>query len=756
MTAAASAAAADRLPEEALAMRNDGPRGGVLRRTGRQVTLLAGLALVAAGLAGQPAAASTLAAGTLTAGTLTTIASTSTASVTVNANSGLGTIPAGAIGLNTAVYDGDMNDTPIPGLLKAAGIDALRYPGGSYSDIYNWQTNVAQGGYDAPDTNFSDFMATAQAASAQPVITVNYGTGTPALAASWVQDADVTNNYGIQYWEVGNEVYGNGTYGSNWETDSRCDAALNGSPVTVGSEPAQTYNCGPAQYASDVLAYQTAMKAADPNIHVCAVLTTPGSWPDGVTNSEYPQSWNQTVLSALGSKTDCVIVHYYPGGSSAAGMLTDPQAIAGLVSTLHSQVSTYAGVSAASVRILVTETNSSLDSDTMPSALFAPDMYMTWLENGVSNVDWWDEHNGAGTISTVNGATDYGDYGTFSNASSSGGTTEPAADTPFAPYYGIAMLSKLGSPGDEMVTATSSNALVRVHAVRRAGGGLDVLIDNEDPANAYTVSLATSGFTASGSPVDYTYASNGTSITSATQSSASSVTVQPYSITVVQIPGSGGTGVTAPGAPGQPVASGLSSSTPGANTGTATLTWPASTPGTNPIADYQVYQKGSGGSSTLAATTSSTSVSLTGLTIGASYTYNVIAVDSKGNSSLPSAPVTFTVPPPANSSCAVHYAVNSSWSGGFNASITITNKGTPPISFWQLAFSFPASGESVQGGWDGTWTQSGQQVTVAAESWNAGIPATGGSVSIGFNGADTGQDPAPAVFAVNGTDCAND
>jgi alpha-L-arabinofuranosidase len=35
-----------------------------------------------------------------------------------------------------------MNDTAIPGLLKAAGIDALRYPGGSYSDIYNWQTGA--------------------------------------------------------------------------------------------------------------------------------------------------------------------------------------------------------------------------------------------------------------------------------------------------------------------------------------------------------------------------------------------------------------------------------------------------------------------------------------------------------------------------------------------------------------------------------------------------------------------------------------
>lgn len=693
-----------------------------------------------AGLGGQPAAAAPAAA---------------TASVTVNANSGLGTIPANAIGLNTAVYDGDMNDTPIPGLLKSAGIDALRYPGGSYSDIYNWQTNVAQGGYDAPNTSFSDFMTTAQAAGAQPIITVNYGTGTPALAAAWVKDADVTSSDGVQYWEVGNEVYGNGTYGANWETDAHCDTSPGGSPVTVGNEPSQTYDCGPTQYADNVLQYMSAMKAADSGIHVCAVLTTPGFWPDNVTNSQYPNSWNQTVLSILGSSTDCVIVHYYPGGSSAAGMLTDPQDIAGIVSTLHSQIATFAGVNPASVHIMVTESNSTVDSDTQPAALFASDMYMTWLENGVTNVDWWDEHNGASSISTVDGATDYGDYGVFSNASSTSGTTEPAAETPFAPYYGIAMLSKLGSPGDEMVSASSSNALVRVHAVRRAGGSLDVLIDNEDPSNAYTVSLTASGFAASGSPTVYTYAANGTAITSTTQTSASSVTVPPYSITVVQIPGSGGTGVTAPGAPGQPTVSGLSSSTSSTTSGTATLSWPASVPGTNPVASYHVYAEGSGGSSTLAGTTAGTSLTLTGLTVGASYTYNVVAVDSQGNPSLPSPPVTFTVPAPSNSSCAVHYAVNSSWSGGFNASITMTDKGSTAISPWQLTFSFPAAGEAVQGGWDGTWTQSGSTVTVTPESWNNTIPANGGAVSIGFNGTDTGQATAPTVLSVNGVQCAS-
>ena len=282
------------------------------------------------------------------------------------------------------------------------------------------------------------------------------------------------------------------------------------------------------------------------------MLTTPGFWPDGVTNSEYPQSWNQTVLSALKSGTQCVIVHYYPGGSSTAGMLTDPSDIAGIVSTLHSEISSYAGISnPASVPIIVTETNSTIDLDTQPAALFGADMYMTWLENGVANVDWWNEHNGEGTVSTVDGATDYGDQGIFSNNTNYGGTTEPAVDTPFAPYYGLEMLSKLAAPGDTMVTSTSSQSLLRVHAVRDAGGNLNVLIDNEDPSSSYTVSLGYSGFTPSGTPTVYTLANNGTSITSGS-GSASSVTVGAYSLTVVHIPGSGGSGVTAPGAPGQP------------------------------------------------------------------------------------------------------------------------------------------------------------------------------------------------------------
>ena len=49
---------------------------------------------------------------------------------------------------------------------------------------------------------------------------MNYGSGTAAEAAAWVKYANVTKNYGVKYWEVGNEVYGNGAYGSSWEYDN--------------------------------------------------------------------------------------------------------------------------------------------------------------------------------------------------------------------------------------------------------------------------------------------------------------------------------------------------------------------------------------------------------------------------------------------------------------------------------------------------------------------------------------------------------
>ncbi|WP_329181968.1 cellulose binding domain-containing protein [Streptomyces sp. NBC_01477] len=446
-----------------------------------------------------------------------------TATISVKADTKLATIPATGVGTNVAVYDGNMNGSAIPGLLSAAGIKTVRYPGGSYGDIYHWQTNTTEGGYVAPDTDFDTYMGTVKAAGAQPIIIANYGSGTPQEAADWVRYANVTKGYGAKYWEIGNEVYGNGEYGSNWETDKH------------SSHSATTY-------ATNLLQYASAMKAVDPTVKIGAVLTTPGSWPDGITGPGDTQDWNHTVLSIAGSKIDFVIVHHYPNATSAPDLLGRPHAeIPGMASTLHSLIKQYAGSNAANVGIAVTEANGNYDSDTSPSGLFAPDEYLTWMENGAFTLDWWDMHNGTdcSRITTVEGATDYNDGGILS----SGASCEPPLNTPFAPYYGTQMITKLGSPGDALVQADSSASLVTAHAVKRSNGDVDVMLINKDPGNAATVSLSYSGFTPSSSaPTVYTYGKNATSITSAATGTAASQTVPAYAIVVVQMhPATGGT-----------------------------------------------------------------------------------------------------------------------------------------------------------------------------------------------------------------------
>ena len=136
-------------------------------------------------------------------------ASQTTSSVTVNAGATLATIPTPAWGLNTAVWDGNLLDSAVPDLLSKAGVAALRFPGGSTADVYNWQSNSivpGQGSYANPNNNFDAFMGLAKGIGATPIVTVNYGSnaagnggGDPSLAASWVRYANVTKGYGVKY-----------------------------------------------------------------------------------------------------------------------------------------------------------------------------------------------------------------------------------------------------------------------------------------------------------------------------------------------------------------------------------------------------------------------------------------------------------------------------------------------------------------------------------------------------------------------------
>lgn len=106
----------------------------------------------------------------------------------------------------------------------------------------------------------------------------------------------------------------------------------------------------------------------------------------------------------------------------------------------------------------------------------------------------------------------------------------------------------------------------------------------------------------------------------------------------------------------------------------------------------------------------------------------------------------------AASYCQVTYSVTNQWSGGFGASVTVQNTSGSSWSNWSLGFTFPASGQAISQGWNGTFTQSGQNVTVTNVSSNGAVAANG-SVNPGFNGAWTASNPVPTTFTVNGNAC---
>lgn len=438
------------------------------------------------------------------------------ANVTVNANSSLGIIPAPAFGVNEAAWTGLAHDPTTGSLIGATGAKVLRWPGGSLSDVYHWQSNTFDASWVDPNNTFDAFMQMAQLAGTQPMITVNYGSGTAQDAAGWVQYANkggssysgpvptysggssTGHTYGIKYWEIGNEVYGNGTYGVTWEND--------------------THALGPTTYANNAVAFSQAMKAVDPSIKTGLVLTTPNFWPDGQTSSSSPKPWNDTVLPIACSAVDFVIVHWYPStdGESEADRLASSSQIPSMVSAVRSKVNQYCGSRASSIQIMVTETNAgSFNAGQRATAwyvgLFLGDLYMTMLENGVANVDWWVTHD---------------------DLLSSGTGGDPAAQTPFPPYYALQMLSHLGQAGDTMVSSSSSQSLVAVHSVKQANGKLAVMLINKDPNNSYTVSLGLNGYSANPTATIYSYEVGSSAITSTT-GSASSVTIPPYSLTTV-------------------------------------------------------------------------------------------------------------------------------------------------------------------------------------------------------------------------------
>jgi endo-1,4-beta-xylanase len=136
----------------------------------------------------------------------------------------------------------------------------------------------------------------------------------------------------------------------------------------------------------------------------------------------------------------------------------------------------------------------------------------------------------------------------------------------------------------------------------------------------------------------------------------------------------------------------------------------------------------------------------------------VTATDSTGASGNTS--FTWTVNPSSGGggggtgggACKVVYTTNSQWPGGFTAQVVITNTGSSATNGWTLGFTFPGD-QKLTSDYNGTYSQSGEAVTLTNASYNGSIPVNG-STTVGFQGTWTNSDATPTAFTLNGATCS--
>jgi hypothetical protein len=419
-------------------------------------------------------------------------------SITVDATKPVRVVDDRMFGVNTAVWDSAFTDAQTLTTLQTVDARFLRYPGGSSADDFHWQTNTAalEGG-NAGSTDFDSFAAYALAIGAQVIITVNYGTGTPAEAAAWVAYSK-SKGYGFKYWEVGNECYG------TWEDD-------NNTPAHSGLE-----------YATRAVQYIQAMKAADPTIKVGVVAdSSEDSYADGnttpvtnpVTNATH-LGFTPVMLSTMKSlgttMPDFIIYHNYAqnaGGENDANLLQFAPTWTSIAASLRAELNDYLGSAGAGIEILCTENNSvssgpGKQTTSLVNGLYYADSLGSLMQTEVNSLVWWALHNGrtaGNNSSSLYGWRMYGDYGI------EGGDNDQPVHDPYPVYYVQKLLTHFARGGDTVVTASSGNTLLTPYAVKRQDGSLSLLVINKSPTATATANFTLSGFTPQANATVYSY-----------------------------------------------------------------------------------------------------------------------------------------------------------------------------------------------------------------------------------------------------------
>jgi O-glycosyl hydrolase len=308
--------------------------------------------------------------------------------------------------------------------------------------------------------------------------------------------------------------------------------------------------------------------------------------------------------------------------------------------------------------------------------------------------------------------------------------------------WAFANYSRYIRPGAVRIGATTSSSAVDLTAFKNTDGSIAIVaLNTGTSADPVTYSLSGTG-TANGATVT-PYLTNSSSdvaaqATTTVSGGAFSATIPARSLVTYTIPaGSGGGGNT------------VTVTSPGNQSGTVGTAASVPVKASDSASGQTLSYSAAGLPAGMSISPSTGLISGTPTTAGTS-TVTVTATDGTGASG--SATFTWTVSSAGGTGCTVTYTTQSQWAGGFVAGVTVANTGSSAISGWTLKFSFPGD-QQITNSWNGTASQSGENVSIANASYNGSI-APGSSVSLGFQGTWTNSDATPASFTLNGATCA--
>ncbi len=377
-------------------------------------------------------------------------AQTSSTVVTVRTDASGRPINPFLYGINTARWDeslfpertGDMLltcDRDAIEKIRASGITMLKYPGGNDADAYLW--NDPANNPSEMDTD--EYIALCRAVGVEPFITVNFNAPIE-VAAAWVRYCNRERGYGVRYWEVGDEQWGEWAKG----------------------------HASPEEYAAKYVAFVHAMKAVDPAITIAT----------NVPLGAHAEQWTARVLRSAGDWIDLLTFTFYPqqwGTEHNDSLLASPAVYRTQVNALRAEVERVLGPDRARKIWMVNVGYNSVNHSPGPqtvdivNALWTADMLCTMAYTGTDVACYWAVHNAFPPRK--------GDYGFLSSEGS---------NTPHPSYYVFPMLSRrfLGHTVDVSVPAGD----IRAYASRNAKTLTAVLL-NIDKEHARDVDLVVDG-----------------------------------------------------------------------------------------------------------------------------------------------------------------------------------------------------------------------------------------------------------------------